>query len=210
MRYPAAFLLFTSLFLFACGSGAKKSAKPSAAATTAAKVDTSRADPVGGGCPVDQPVRATAQKLAYATDHPGYAGAQPLACFVTVDAAVKAGNKAAPTPSPSPTATPTPVPTVPQFTGVIMGVITAPSCFGGYAIGNASITIRDESDKIIAVGTTDQAELKGSGCVATFTVTKVPKAKFYQIKIGTHNGPTYSFEDLQAEGWTLKLFLGGD
>jgi hypothetical protein len=44
-------------------------------------------------------------------------------------------------------------------------------------------------------------------CHATFS-TNVGPARFYQIRIGTHDGPTYSFEDMAAAGWNLKLGLG--
>lgn len=54
--------------------------------------------PIGAGCPVDFPVKVTAAKQAYDTDHPAYATAIPVSCYTNINAATKAGNAAAPHP----------------------------------------------------------------------------------------------------------------
>lgn len=43
-------------------------------------------------------------------------------------------------------------------------------------------------------------------CRTEFRVS-VPLAAFYQIKIGTHDGAPYSFDQLQSMGWHLDLSL---
>jgi hypothetical protein len=45
-----------------------------------------------------------------------------------------------------------------------------------------------------------------SACTATFSA-KVPAAQFYQIKIGTHDAPTYSFDELRAKNFSVELSL---
>lgn len=45
-------------------------------------------------------------------------------------------------------------------------------------------------------------------CHASFTTT-VPRAAFYQFRVGTHDGPTYSFDDLERQDWNMQLTLGG-
>ncbi len=45
-----------------------------------------------------------------------------------------------------------------------------------------------------------------SPCHVEFSVS-VPRAQFYQVMIGTHGGPAYSYEQLQAMNFTLRLTL---
>jgi hypothetical protein len=54
-----------------------------------------------------------------------------------------------------------------------------------------------------------QYEQTASGfqCVAMFAVS-VPEARFYQIQVGTHSGPSYSFDDLRTADFKLDLSLG--
>ncbi len=68
--------------------------------------------PIGAGCPVTQPVKATADGKAYSTDHPDYAAAVPATCYVTIAAAADGGYSAAPSPPPPAprAASPTPRP----------------------------------------------------------------------------------------------------
>jgi hypothetical protein len=62
--------------------------------------------PVGsGGCPVDQPVKATAAKLIYGTGLPSYGSVQAVACYNSTDSAIRDGNHL-PNVSVSPTAVP--------------------------------------------------------------------------------------------------------
>jgi len=43
-------------------------------------------------------------------------------------------------------------------------------------------------------------------CITTFKAT-VPRALFYQMTIGTHGAPTYSFDEMQKLGWKVTLSL---
>lgn len=96
-------------------------------------------------------------------------------------------------------------PAAPQ-TFTIDGSIEAPECFGGYEITNASVEVRDQTDKLIGAATTSSDVGSGTGCEAEFDV-EVPKATFYQIEIGTHGGPSYTFEEMESTDWKLDLFL---
>lgn len=91
----------------------------------------------------------------------------------------------------------------------ITGSITAPECGGGYDIGGASVEVRDESGKLVGAATTSLGETTSTGylCTASFTVPDVPKAKFYDVTIGTHGGPSYTYEEMQRNEWTLELSL---
>jgi hypothetical protein len=89
----------------------------------------------------------------------------------------------------------------------VKGSLTATECGGGYDIANASVEIRDEKDKLIGSGTTSSNVNSGAGCRVTFTVQDVPKANFYQVTIGTHGGPSYSYSEMKSNNWTLDLSL---
>jgi len=85
----------------------------------------------------------------------------------------------------------------------LTGTLTAPSCGGGYNLENTDVTIRNEKDEIIASATTSASTTTGT-CTVKFSV-EVPKASFYQLRIGTHGAPTYSFDDLQNLSFNLEL-----
>lgn len=68
-------------------------------------------------------------------------------------------------------------PAAPQ-TFTIDGSIEAPECYGGYEITNASVEVRDQTDKLIGAATTSSDVSSGVGCEASFDV-EVPKATFY-------------------------------
>jgi hypothetical protein len=42
----------------------------------------------------------------------------------------------------------------------------------------------------------------------SFTVADLDKARFYQVKIGTHGGPSYTYDEVKAMDWSLALSLG--
>jgi hypothetical protein len=88
------------------------------------------------------------------------------------------------------------------------GTLTAPGCGGGYEIEETAIEIRNESNTIIGNGSTGADQDSSSRCQVGFTVTDLPKADFYQIKIGTHGGPSYTLDELEANDWNLSLSLG--
>ncbi|HYZ12202.1 MAG TPA: hypothetical protein VFA08_01145 [Actinomycetota bacterium] len=89
----------------------------------------------------------------------------------------------------------------------ITGTLSAPECGGGYDIENASVHIRDESDKLIGSSSTGFDTTSGAGCEVAFTVRDVPRASFYQIRIGTHDGPSYSHSEMRSANWDLELAL---
>jgi hypothetical protein len=91
----------------------------------------------------------------------------------------------------------------------LTGTLSAPTCDGGYNIEYASIYVRNQSDELIGSGTTT-GNLSSSeyGCEVSFGVD-VPKATFYTVRIGSHDGPAYSFEEMTANGWSVSLSLGG-
>ncbi len=94
----------------------------------------------------------------------------------------------------------------PNTTFTIDGTLTASECGGGYEIEFASVEVRDQNDKLIGSSTTSGDESSRLGCVVTFEV-EVPKASFYQVQIGTHGGPSYSFKEMEAVDWQMDLSL---
>jgi len=89
------------------------------------------------------------------------------------------------------------------------------------------VTVKNDAGTIMATGTTSANvapmptplplsvstanirayEAAGNACIATFALS-VPRAQFYQLTIGTHGAPTYSFDDLQQRGWKVELSRG--
>lgn len=72
-------------------------------------------------------------------------------------------------------------------TGTLRGV--------GY-LGEGSIFLDFESDAL------------GTGCEFEFAVGSLPPATFYQVGAGQRGTVTFSFEDLQANDWSIMLSLG--
>jgi hypothetical protein len=89
----------------------------------------------------------------------------------------------------------------------LTGTLSAPSCDGGYNIEYANIYVRNQSDELIGSGTTTGDTSSGFGCEVSFGID-LPRASFYTLKIGSHDGPAYSFEEMTANGWSLSLSLG--
>jgi hypothetical protein len=89
----------------------------------------------------------------------------------------------------------------------IKGSLEAPECGGGYDIEGAAVEVRDEKDKLIGAATTSFDQSSDAGCRVTFTVADTPKASFYQVTIGTHGGPSYSYNEMKANDWTVSLSL---
>jgi hypothetical protein len=88
----------------------------------------------------------------------------------------------------------------------IKGSLSAPECGSGYEIEYANVEVRDQNDRLIGSATTGGDTADGFGCEVSFDVD-VPKATFYQVTVGTHRGPSYSFEELQAQDFALDLSL---
>ena len=89
----------------------------------------------------------------------------------------------------------------------LTGSFEAPECGGGYDIKFAPVEVRDEGEKLIGSSTTRFDTFAGAGCVVTFTIQRLPEADFYQIEIGTHGGPSYTFQELEAANWDIEVTL---
>lgn len=92
----------------------------------------------------------------------------------------------------------------------ITGVLAANECGGFTQIANATVEVTNESGTIIGSATTggDMGIHAGYACSVDFSVTGVPYATFYQVKVGIHQGPSYSYSEMQSNGWTIDLSLG--
>jgi hypothetical protein len=88
----------------------------------------------------------------------------------------------------------------------LTGTLTAPECGGGYDLEFASVEIRDQQDRLIG-STSTSGDSGGSGSCSVDFEVEVPKATFYQITVGTHGGPSYSFEEMQANNFFVELSL---
>jgi hypothetical protein len=94
----------------------------------------------------------------------------------------------------------------------IHGSLTASECDGGYDIERANVLVRDGHNRVRGVGTTsldvnDSANNFDKPCKVTFKIG-VPKLPFYQISIGSHGGPTYTFNEMVRHNWHITLSLG--
>ena len=89
----------------------------------------------------------------------------------------------------------------------LTGSFEAPECGGGYDIKFAPVEVRDEGDKLIGSATTRLDTFAGAGCVVTFTIQRLPETDFYRIEIGTHGGPSYTFQELEAANWDIEVTL---
>lgn len=92
----------------------------------------------------------------------------------------------------------------------LTGVLAANECGGYTQISAASVEVRDENDKLIGstTATPNVGPHSGYSCSVKFTVPDVPKAGFYQVTVGSHDGPTYSYAEMEAADWNLELSLG--
>jgi hypothetical protein len=66
--------------------------------------------------------------------------------------------------------------------------------------GPRETDLKNQSDLLYAQGRAIQA------CVVDFT-TVVPIAKFYQARVGTHDAPAYSFDEMLAQNFAIQLSL---
>lgn len=90
------------------------------------------------------------------------------------------------------------------------GQVAGPECGGGFDLEGSQIVLRDESDDIIGTATTSSnlADPVDSPCVVSFEITDVPRAEFYTITIGSHEGPAWSFSQLEQQDFKPTLGLG--
>jgi hypothetical protein len=82
-----------------------------------------------------------------------------------------------------------------------------PSFSDCVALQGAAVIVTDEAGTVIATtSTSNDTNGPGNGCLVEFSLD-VPPAEFYTLKIGTHEGPTYSRTDLEEAGWMVSLTL---
>lgn len=99
---------------------------------------------------------------------------------------------------------------VDQGNPTMQGRLAAPECDGGWGLEDTQATLRNESGEIIGTTTTSSNLVAPvtSPCVVDFTIDDVPDASFYTIEIGTHEGPAWSAEEMQAMKFRPELSLG--
>jgi hypothetical protein len=93
----------------------------------------------------------------------------------------------------------------------LTGYAAAPECGGGYEIENANVEVLNQANEIVGAATTTSDLLAGGGnalCLVSFSVSDVTEADFLKLRIGTHDGPVYQADQLEASGWTVDLTLG--
>ena len=76
----------------------------------------------------------------------------------------------------------------------------------------AQVTVRDETDAVIATGRLSEGKVTESGilgdCRFEFIVRDVPEAGFYTIEVSHRGGLTYSAEELDGLSWMVAFTLG--
>ena len=78
---------------------------------------------------------------------------------------------------------------------------------------NRKVVVYDGDNNILAVGkidiilNTNKLGIYGLECTAFFTIEDIPKAKFYQIKIGDRKPQVETYKDLEKKGWLLEYQL---
>ncbi len=81
----------------------------------------------------------------------------------------------------------------------------------------AQVTIRDETDTVIAAGRLSEGQIKttelgldlvSADCIFLFEVTDVPSANFYTVEVSHRGGLTYSLDEMDALDWEVSLSLG--
>ena len=90
------------------------------------------------------------------------------------------------------------------------------TCWGRDAFSDirpdAQVRVLDESGSIVATGSLVSSRYGGEWpnyqCSLGLSVPDVPSAKFYTVKIGEREGPTYSIADMKRMGWTVEMGLG--
>jgi hypothetical protein len=78
--------------------------------------------------------------------------------------------------------------------------------------GGLQVVVSDESGTVIANGSLDQGEVVKAefwnNCEFPFIVSNVPTAKFYRIQFGGRGQVSYSYDQMRANGWKVRLSLG--
>lgn len=89
---------------------------------------------------------------------------------------------------------------------------TADGCAGkvGYQdiTTGATVTVSDESGKILGTSQLGKGDDNRPYCVFTFRVDGVSSANTYQVEVSHRGKVPYSTSDLAAKGWKVDLRLG--
>ncbi|MFN5954905.1 MAG: hypothetical protein ACK47Y_15160 [Dolichospermum sp.] len=96
-----------------------------------------------------------------------------------------------------------------------MGVNNRGECYGqnGFndIMGQIPVIIKNESGTVIAVGKTETGkqpeEHSAVRCIFNFRVENIPKSLFYSVEIGRRGSETFSRQQLEDQGWDLRLRL---
>ena len=93
-------------------------------------------------------------------------------------------------------------------------------CWGAYGKDDiragAEVTVKDGADNTLAFGRLDPGivelvVVRGAKnpkyCVFSFELTDVPEADFYSIEVGGRGDLSYSYDELEAMGWTVAFEL---
>lgn len=90
--------------------------------------------------------------------------------------------------------------TPPDKSQVMAGNVVAPDCDGGYGLENSRVPLRNETNDIIGTATTSSNQIAPvtDPCVVGFEIEDVPRAKFYTVTIGSHEGPAWSLREMEA------------
>jgi hypothetical protein len=103
-----------------------------------------------------------------------------------------------------------------QLTDFNLGSSSGPcSGSGGYSdlTQGAQILVENGAGATIATGTLGAgnhpaADPQGIFCDFPFTVSVPANATFYQFKIGTRGGPSYSLDQMKQMNWNVGLAIG--
>jgi hypothetical protein len=90
------------------------------------------------------------------------------------------------------------------------------ACFASGGYGDiktgVDVVLRNEAGAIIGTAALGAGSTSDPGpyvtCNFAFEIMGVPDAKFYVIKIGRRDGPTYSLDEMTAKSWNITLTLG--
>lgn len=93
--------------------------------------------------------------------------------------------------------------------------INGDECYGrnGFndIMGQIPVIIKNESGTVIAVGKTETGkrpkEHSTLRCIFNFRVENIPKSLFYSVEIGRRGSETLSRQQLEDQGWDLRLRL---
>lgn len=79
----------------------------------------------------------------------------------------------------------------------------------------ASVVVKDENSTIIGTASLGAGKVEtvaglgtGTKCKFRSTVGGLPAAKFYSVEVSHRGSQTYSYEELEKDGWRVELTLG--